>query len=118
MKNVDETDATLDVTAGDTVFLHRYNRTPDRYGYMYGPFTAASDARENIVAGAWSHIGSFPWQVRVEVKQPVYSRSLRALVEQTEETPADLTGYAQTFTEVQGLWLTGAVQNGDRIIEP
>lgn len=57
---VKETDATLDVSEGDTLFLHRYNRAPDRHGYLYGPFIAASDAQQNIVEGAWSAVGRFP----------------------------------------------------------
>jgi len=117
-KYVDETDTTLNVTAGDTLFLHRYTRTPDRYGYLYGPFTAASDAQKNIVEEAWGYVGRFPWQVRIEVEDTVFLRSVEALREQAEDPPADLAGYAQEFSEIEGLWLTGAVENGDAILEP
>lgn len=113
-----ETDATLDVSEGYTLFLHRYNRNPDRHGYLYGPFTAASDGEENIVEGAWSHVGDFSWQVQVTVKTPVYSRSLRGFRESNDNPPAEIKGYAQKFTETQGLWLSGEVKKGDTIIEP
>ncbi len=117
-KHVDETDVTLDVTEGDTLFLHRYNRAPDRHGYLYGPFTAASAAQKNIVEDAWSYVGSFPWQVRVTVEESVYSRSLRSFREQADEQPAEIKGFAQMFSDIAGLWLKGAVTDGDRILEP
>jgi hypothetical protein len=117
-KHVQETDVTLDVSEGDTLFLHRYNRHPDRHGYLYGPFTAASDAQRNIVEGAWSCVGRFPWQVRVTVEEPVYSRSLRSFRDKIDDPPAEIDGFAQAFSEVSGMWLEGAVKDGGRIIEP
>jgi hypothetical protein len=116
-KEVRETDATLDVSEGDTLFLHRYNSAPDRHGFLYGPFTAASDAQENIAEEAWSYVDEFPWQVQIEIDEPVYSRNLKALYERTDDPYVKIVGYAQSFAEREGLWLTGEVREGDQILE-
>jgi hypothetical protein len=117
-KEVEETEAVLNVEEGDTLYLHRYNRAPDRHGYLYGPFKAASDAQKNIVSNAWGHVGRFPWQVRISVDGPVYSRSLRQFREQTTDPPTEIAPFAQEFSEVEGIWLSGVLKDGGQIIQP
>jgi hypothetical protein len=106
----------LAVEEGDTIFLHRTREAQPRSGYLLGPFVAESDAQQNIVPYAWNHLGDFSWQVEIGWEEPVYSFNVEKYYEDNDDPSLDLTAYAQHFSEVQGLFLTGKVKDGDIII--
>lgn len=110
----------LAVEKGDTILLHHTTGPERRTGYLFGPFKANTDAGENIVEGAWSHKGSFPWQVGIDWEDTVYSLDVSEMYDEGEDDPVtEVTSEAQGFSEVQGLFLLGQLrQKGDPVISP
>jgi len=106
----------LAVEEGDTIFLHRTRDAQPQSGFLLGPFVAKSDAQQDIEPSAWKHLGDFSWQVKIGWEEPVYSFNVSKYYEESDNQSLELTAYAQHFSEVQDLFLTGKVNDGDIII--
>ncbi|SNZ12334.1 hypothetical protein SAMN06269185_1626 [Natronoarchaeum philippinense] len=106
----------LAVEENDKLLLHRMMRKDsDRHGFLLGPFVAVSDAQENIEPNAWSHIGGINWQVEIDWVETVYSLDLDDWLEK-KDPPAEITQYAQKFSEVNGIYLEGQLKNEGQVI--
>ena len=102
-RQIDKTGEELDVEEGDTLYLHRW-RSKEEPAKLDGPFLAASDAGKNLVPDAWRHRGKYDWQVPVDWDETVYSVDVDKL---DGSDAVDIKHYPQTFSEVQGTFLSG-----------
>jgi len=106
---VDETGVSLDVEEGDILFLHRWKF--DGPGRIDGPFVAVGGAEKNINPNAWAHKGDIDWHVEFDWVEPVYSRRVDK-IGSGDSSPVEIKSHAQALSEVQGIWLSGALKDG------
>jgi hypothetical protein len=106
----------LDAREGDIIFLHRTRNAEAKSGFLLGPFTAESDAQQNIIHDAWNHLSAFSWQVEIGWEDPVYSFSVDDYHEDNNNPVVDFSAYSQQFSEIQGSFITGKLKDGDIII--